>query len=57
MNAADLIAIVPELILLAAACAVVLVEAFVHPQGAEAGAGADRAGGRWGLFIAVFGLL
>ena len=57
MNGADLIAITPELILLAAACAVVLVEAFVHPQGADAAGGADRAGGKWGLFVAVLGLV
>jgi NADH-quinone oxidoreductase subunit N len=57
MKAADLIAVLPELILLAAACAIVLVEAFLRPQGAAKSDEADGGGGRPSLIIAVVGLL
>jgi NADH-quinone oxidoreductase subunit N len=57
MKAADLIALLPELILLAAACAVLLVEAFVRPQGAARNDEADVGGGTASLIIAVVGLV
>jgi len=42
VKTADLITVLPELVLLVAACAILLVEAFFRPQGAARDAGEER---------------
>jgi NADH-quinone oxidoreductase subunit N len=57
MKAVDLISAIPELILLAAACLIVLVEAFLKPGKAGKGDKADRVDRTVILAIALAGLL
>ncbi len=56
MRTSDLIIVLPELVLLVAACAVLLVEAFLRPQGA---AGDECSGRVWtpSMVIALVGAL
>jgi NADH-quinone oxidoreductase subunit N len=57
MKANDLIAVLPELILLAAACAVVLVEAFHRPRETHVTEQTGRSGEFVSLSIALVGLV
>ena len=57
MRAADLMAVAPEIVLLVAACAILLVEAFFRPQGAVKSEQPGRSGWTPSLAIAFFGLL
>lgn len=57
MKAADLLTVIPELILLVAACAVVLAEAFLRPQRATHDEAAEGTGRTLMLVIALVGLV
>jgi NADH-quinone oxidoreductase subunit N len=57
MKAADLITVAPEIVLLVAACAILLVEAFRRPQGAVKDEQPGRSGWTPSLAIAFLGLL
>jgi NADH-quinone oxidoreductase subunit N len=57
MKVADLITVAPEIVLLVAACAVLLVEAFMRPQGAAKSEQTGRSGWTLSLAIAFLGLL
>jgi len=57
MKAADVITIIPELILLTAACLIVLVEAFLKPEKPGKGAEPGRVDRNVALAIALIGLV
>jgi NADH-quinone oxidoreductase subunit N len=57
MSMSDFIAVLPEVVLLVVACAILLVEAFVRPQGSDRGDQTER--GLWtpSLIMAFVGLV